>query len=369
MAITIPSYETLDRNLWESVKLATGVTEDSESGIMRNIVKLFSKNLYDLYSSLQDLDDAGNLSTAAGRDLDNLGELFGLTRLSAKTASTAGTGAAVKLTNTSSVSINVRSGSRVWVSSDSTIVFYTITDSGTIAPGAQAYVDISAGSAGSRYNVAAGKIDSCNIAGISVINELPITGGSSEESDTDFRVRISQALTTFQGANSISIKNSLIQIPQVIDVIIQNLARGTGTIDVVLYTTDISPDSQAQVLSEAQRVLDNTVALGISAKAKFPDVQWVDLTILLTTMPGADVTSIRTNATIAARTYINNLSIGDGNGSGNLIYSELAARIQESDINIIDSSFTMKINNSRVLSMNQIAGSGERFYVRTVNFQ
>jgi uncharacterized phage protein gp47/JayE len=368
VALIIPTLEEIETTMWRDLRASTGITEESESGIARNIVRVLAFQQHQAWIALQSLDNASNPLTAAGSDLDKLGDLFGVTRLSAKKSITTGTGQAIKLTNLTGSVVNVPAGTRVWSVIDPSLAFYTTLDSGLISNGGEAFVDVQAALTGSRYNVGVGQIDSINIKNIQVTNILPIGGGTEVESDNNFRIRILSAVTTLQGANQTSVRMRLLEIPQVSDVLVRNLARGTGTVDVVLYTTDVSPDTQAIIKTEAQRILDETVALGVSAEVKFPTILWVDFSVSLSIKPGSDLRRARVDVASSIRGYIDNLPIATGGTDGNLIFNELISRVQDSNPAILDSELNLKVNGQRVLQMNQTADIGERFFVRQISF-
>jgi uncharacterized phage protein gp47/JayE len=364
--ITRPTFDEMLRRTWNKVSAQTGLTNDSESGFAANILRVFCQELTDLWDELEFIESQGLLSSATGTNLDKIGQFFGVARRAAVASSTVGGALSVVFTNNRLVSVTVPIHTRVWPSSDPSISYYTAFQI-VIQPGSREYVDVVAAAPGEYYNIGAGRIDSHDVGllDLSVTNELPITTGSDLESDANYRVRIQQEIYRKEGANLTAIRSYLLDVPGVRDVQILNLARGTGTLDVLIYGYDrVVPDS---VIQECQRVLDENTAAGISAIAKAPVVKFVDVTVKLVVKPGAAVSSVKSMVSAAVRGYLDNLPIEDSSGNGSIIYSELAARVQEASSDIVDSDVSMTIDGLPSLKANQLLDPGERFVSRVIN--
>jgi len=366
MPVTKPTFQEMLRRCWTQVSTQCGLTNDSESGFAANILRVFCQELLNLWDELEYIDTQGLLSSATGSSLDKIGEFFGVVRKTATASSTIGTSQSVIFTNNGSTTVTIPANTRIWSSSDSSISYYTSFPT-TVSAGDQVYVDVKAAAPGEYYNVGANQLDSHNIgiSSVTVTNELPITTGSDLETDANYRVRIQDEIYRKEGPNLTSIRTQLLEVSGVRDVQILNLARGTGTLDVLIYGYDrIVPDS---VISACQTVLDSAVAAGISAIAKGPIVKYVDVDVKLTIKSSATLSAVKTGVSATVRGLLDNLPIETGSGNGTLVYSELAARVQESSTDIIDSTVSITIDDLPTLKTNQTCNQGERFVSRIIS--
>lgn len=363
--LPIPTYDELLYSAQQAVEQRCGITNFSESSVAGALIKVFCAKLTDLYDIMAQLDSQGNLSTAVGDYLDKIGDLFGVKRLQAKAATTVGLGSAVKFTNSTTSTQTIPAGTRIWSALDPRVSYLT-EYAITIASGEEAYVDVTAVSPGLSYNVGTGSltVHDLGLDNITVTNVMEINSGTSVESDDNYRYRISNALLTQQGSNEISIRIKLLEIPGVRDVVLQPLARGTGTIDVTILPVDRKVS--AELLAQVQAVLDDTVAFGISALAKAPIEKPIDLQIKLTLGSQTNAATARSLASAAARAYIDSLPIEDNSGQGTIIFYELVSRIIDAHIDIVNCSIQWAVSNNNALLVDLQAQQGEKFYLRSI---
>jgi len=366
MAISKPKLEERLSRAWDRVSQATGLTADHSSSIAYNIIAAFCAEIMDLWDELEVAESQSNLSTATGVNLDTIGEFFGVTRRSASSATTVGTTATAKFTNNGADPVTIPAETRVWPTNAIDRAFFTVGNI-VIPAGQQGYTDLRAASTGTYFNVGANTLTnhSLGYSSVTVTNELPITNGRDTETDENFRVRIAREILRKEGANLTAVREALLEVPGVRDVVLLNLARGTGTLDALIYGYDRTvPDA---VVAECQRVLDEEVAAGVSAIAKAPVTRSVDVTVRLRLRPSATFAQVRAVVSEAIRGYIDNLPIEAGEGMGVLVFQELAARVQEASGDIIDSEVSLTVDNIPALRSNQTPSIGERFVSRAIN--
>jgi hypothetical protein len=105
-----------------------------------------------------------------------------------------------------------------------------------------------------------------------------------------------------------------------------------GTYQVYVY--GITPDTPVSLLQLVQQVLNTYSAYPLVGTATAPDLVGISLSTTVTFIAGASVAdqnAALANATSAAETYIDNLTIGQ-----ELIINALADAIMSSDPNILD---------------------------------
>jgi uncharacterized phage protein gp47/JayE len=337
---------------------AIGFNHWAEGSRIGAIGRVISAYLVDMWNSLADIEAQSNPSTARGVYLDRIGTMMGVERLPPQVASTVGRGPAVKFTNTGSTSYNVPQGTRIWNPTDPDIGFFTV-QSLTLGGGEEGFIDVVAGTAGDTYNVSAGSLTAHNAGSqVSVLNVRPIGGGTFFESDDSYRFRIKEALLSKNGATETAIRQELLKVPGVRDVIIHSGVRGNGSVDVVVIPVDRF--ASESLLEAAEIAVADTVAAGISWRVLTPVTRRVNLVIQLQLRGGAVLEEIRALVESNVRAYIDNLRVNDGQSGSDLIYNELVSRVQDSSPEIIDSSIDMSVDGIQVLQTNITTNPGER---------
>jgi len=361
----IPTYQELVEEAENTVRNICGITNFTESSVAGSLIKVFCSYLTDLYGYAQSIYDQSNLSTATGENLDKIGEFFGVKRLPAKAATSIGMGSSVQFRNNSASPVTIPALTRIWSPADPSISYATNT-SLTLAAGADGYVDVTALGTGFWYNVGSGTLTRHDLgnANVTVTNVLPIINGAAVESDDNYRYRIANAFTVMQGATSEAIRIRLLELPGIKEAYLYPMARGTGTIDVII--TSVETTVSQTLLNEAQDILDKAVAFGISAIAKAPTEIPIDLVVKLSLDPAATASNIRILVTAAAKTYVDNLQVGDSTGRGALIFYELVSRIMDASEYIRNAQLTINVNGQPSLNTDQIANIGEKFYLRSI---
>lgn len=358
MPLQPPTYDELVQGAQRELQ-KLGFFNWTEGSAINAIVKVIAAYLLDIWSTLADLELQTNPTTARGRYLDNIGEMFGVKRLPPQVASTLGHGPSVKFTNNGASSVTVPINTRVWNTANPDIAFFT-TRALSLGAGEEAFVDVVAGSAGEDYNVGANTLIAHNagMAQITVLNVTPIGGGTFFESDDAYRFRIKNALLAKNGATEISLIQALLKVPGVRDVMINEGARGNGSVDVVVVPIDRFASSD--LLNAAEQAITDTIAAGISWRLKTPKVIQVDVAVQLRLREDATLAEITPLVEAAVRGYLDNLRVNDGKGGSDLIYNELVSRIQDASPSIIDSTTVLTIDGAPSLATNVSPEPGGR---------
>lgn len=365
MIVNVPTLEELVERMWAAVSTATGLTDRSESGVTYNIVKACAVEALTRWETLARVEQAHDFTTATGSDLETIGQMFGVYRKNSMRASTLSSPRPLKFTNNGGTTAAIPIGTRVWDPQSPEISYFT-TALVSISPGNQAYINATAPYEGTYYNVGANRLVSHNapVASVSVTNEIPITSGTDTETDESYRARIQQSLLRYEGPNPTSVRLALMAVPGVRNVTLLPFARGTGTIDALIEGYDtIIP---TEVVSACQSVMDETVAAGISAKVRAPELVYVDITVQVRLTPTGDFQGVRSSISEATRGYIDNLPIETGDGNAVLYMAELSARIQESSPDILTSKTTLTVNGIPALTADQRLQFGQKFASQAV---
>jgi uncharacterized phage protein gp47/JayE len=365
MPLTPPTLDELF-NKWRQRMEPLGFNNWGEGSRIGAIGLVINSYIRDVWLSLADLEDQSNPSTARGIYLDRLGEMFGVKRLPPQSASTLGRGPSLKFTNNGATSITVPAGTRIWNTDEPDIAFFT-QSALVLTAGAEGFVDVVAGAAGETYNVGANTLTSHNVgtSQVTVTNIRPIGGGQFFESDQAYRFRISQALQARHGATALSVRQELLKIPGVRDVLIHEGVRGNGSLDVIVIPIDRF--ASQSLLDAAEVAVSDTVAAGISWRVLTPKTVRVDVTVQLRLDGAAIFEEARVLVESAIRGYLDNLRVNDGNGGAEMIYNELISRIQDAASGILDSAVNIAIDGVPSLQTNVIPKPGERLVSSSVS--
>lgn len=372
MGVTVPTRTELVNFIETALRERAGITNFSESSVAGTLTNTIAALISDIYENLSEIEIRRSLSTAYGPYLDEIGDLYGVRRLPAKAATTLGSGRSVMFTNPTSLEVIVPAHTRVWAKNNYDTAYYTEYDI-TIPPvdsngvAGRAYVDVSAAGPGDTYNVAPNTLTQHNVGSqlIQCTNVRAITNGSGTESDENYRFRIKNAILARQGENETTLRMRLTELPGVRDVVIRPLARGTGTVDVIIvpvdrYTTE-------DLLAQAQQVAEDSVPIGVSALVKAPIEHPVDVEIQLAVKPSGDRTVAKSLAASAVRSYIDNLPMGNEFGDGDLIISAMVAAAAGASEDIRDVNVArVKVDNRPANLVNQRALPGERYYLQSI---
>jgi hypothetical protein len=185
----------------------------------------------------------------------------------------------------------------------------------------------------------------------------------TNESDTNYRYRISQQVYVAAKSNETALKLKCLTIPDVVDVIMTKYTYGIGSFTVHVISDELNtPDS---LVAQVQSILDSNQAFGIRGVATKPKLVPIDVTIRLVMNSG--VTSQESNSiayTIKTKIedYITSLSMGSSVES--MKFYQIADQSRIADVSV----------ESVVIDSKVISGSpteytckwNERFYPGTI---
>lgn len=368
MPIARPSQDELQRRIYNRIREETSITAELESSVIGVIVKIIAAELSPIWDTVEDLYRQSNISTATGSGLDLLGSLVGVARKQSRPATTLGFTRSVRFTNNGSALASIPSGTRVWKESDPQVAFFT-TEGLVLSPGDSGFAHVTAANVGEIYNVPSRALTSHNAANVNVAvtNVLPIENGSLLESDDSYRERIIQEFRRRNGASSDNIISLLRAVPGVRDVWLLEMERGAGTFDAVIIPYEAGMG--AEVVAEAQRLLNTSVAAGISARARLPVYRQLDVNVSIRFSPdvGDRRESIRQRVRGAISSLVDNLPVEDGTGNGTLFVGRIRSTVLVMDSAILDATVDLGFDGSPIASDGELPVSkGERIILRAL---
>ena len=223
---------------------AAGLFANATGSKVRTISDVFLSERVDILRDIRFIASNAFLTTATGGYLDLIGrDLFGLSRLGDTQASATEADGNILLYVNSGVladflpsdiggpyvptgleltdntnSVRFTTNKKLYIENATTQVFISAiaVESGVIA------------------NIPAGALININVDGLNVRNLSAITNGSNEESDDNYRFRISLGYVSAERNNSTAVRLAALSVPGVSNVIIRNAIYGPGTIQVLV---------------------------------------------------------------------------------------------------------------------------------------
>lgn len=250
----------------DDMKNNTPITKTSEGGMARSLIEIFNERIDDTYDYIDDNIYASRFSSASGSNLDDIGELFGCTRL-------------------------------------------------------------------------------------------------IDETDGNYRYRITQQGYVAAKSNEIAIRMKCLEVEGVRDVILTPYTRGIGSFTVHVLSDEL--DTPDDLINKVQKVINDNQAAGVRGVAAKPKLIPVDITIRLVLSSG--VTSQESNSIAydihsKIETYIKGLGMGNPIKIMDIFNIAEQPRIAETSIEVV------KIN-SRTITGSQteyICKWDERYYPRDI---
>jgi hypothetical protein len=180
----------------------------------------------------------------------------------------------------------------------------------------------------------------------------------NEESDSDYRYRISKQPLAEATSNSIAIYLAAMAVDGVKDVIMHEYAMGTGSGAVYIVIDDL--DQEAQILGEVESAIARIKGFGSKVNVLTPFIIEIGLEVALIFRAGVqniDKEYYRTAASGIISTYLNSLRPGQ-----TLSLKYLRAEIQGLSRDIVEIRFIKLTRNGKEVSLeNQACRWNERF--------
>jgi len=300
-------------------------------------------------------DNAYNsfLRSATGRELEALGEIFGVRRVEGRQCNS--------IASESNIQFYVQGGNTFGsINGESDIILpagtiiqteplilaespiqYQLTSSlDLIADSSIAWANASAIVAGAGGRIGPRTLIQHDFNGytgaisnsLRVINNYAIVNGAAREADTNLRFRISKAATALQTGNNTSLYNAALRVPGVVDLSIIPYFDGIGTVAIFVVGQD--NQGSESLVREVQINLNSVQSAGILATAYSPSQLGISFqTRVHTTVPLTinEKNELRQRLTLISRSAITNLGIGEP-----LAPAGLANTLLRSSTQIID---------------------------------
>lgn len=162
-----------------------------------------------------------------------------------------------------------------------------------------------------------------------------------EETDENYKARISNQVYVMQSANYTSVRLKALSVEGVRNVVTAEYSRGAGSFSIYVITD--APETPQSILNEVERVVNGTKGFGISAEIKGPELVPLDLKLRLIfsdKVTDIERSAIRQSVYQAIKRDIDNIEMGGSFGTNGLIQLALSTNPKIADVQIA----TLKIN-------------------------
>lgn len=332
--------EILREALWRLEK-DTPITATSPGSVARAFTEAISEQLGDMYDALEYNLAQSVISTAAGRSLDLLGELYGLRRrtLSDMAAVDARLGAFYFYIDTPYGSdIVIPSGTRVYTGIDSFIgrqLAFETTAEATIQAGRlKVFASIRPSFSDGMFSAAANTLTTHNFTSppsttVKCINPKAIAPQPGYESDQNFRVRIVKAIRVASSGTADAVRFAALNVNGVRDVKIRQAPYGMGTFEALIIAEN--PSAAVGVYAAARASMDLVRPVGVRMLVKEPSTILLDISASIVLGSSSVEDNITDMVRVSVMRYINSLLPGD-----TLVYNRLIQAIMDTSSSIQD---------------------------------
>lgn len=319
------------------------VIEDICNGVdIENIYSLFlsvyTDTLAGYYKDAQKIYEANDLDKATGMDLDIIGEKLGLPRYEATKASTT-----LQFTTTDELTTTVDIPAGVEVSGPNGIVYRTTEAFTFNASTSTASVGAMSKTPGRSARVKTGELDEVltipeSLTNLTVVNTSPSYGGKDEESDDDYRERLSKWRYIEQKGNEYAYRNALNNLDGLDDYRLIPKWDGAGTVKIITIPSTSTVKQSVYNTVQADAVLFDEDVTVVSA-IEYPVEVYCSINVDYDVINPYSLTEkqdIRNRTEQAIIDYVDSLNIGQ-----DFIPFKLGVYINDNIPEVKDVSFTL----------------------------
>lgn len=335
----------------QSLQQNAGITATHPGAIARAFAEALAVEIGDLYEALKFAVDQSSLSTAKGRALDLIGELYSVRRrtiASEAAQDRASFNIEFYITSPQGSDIVIPKDTLVYndVTSFSTKQYqYKLVDNLTILAGTtRAYGRLMANFEGNDFTASVGTLTKHNFVStdgtlIFCSNPKEIYSMMNVESDDLYRLRISRSIKESSYGTNESMRLTALGISGVRDVRVRESSYGLGSCDVIVVPEGqrISPGLVDNILT----VLSTKKPVGIKLNIRVADRVPVNVNVSIVLPAGlsqAAVSSIESQASLFVKRYLNSMTIGSSISFGDIESQIKASSDMVKSVNILSVS-------------------------------
>jgi len=310
--------------IMNSLSRNAGITNTSPGSIARAFADAVSDQIGDLYTILKFNMDQTMISTASGRNLDLIGELYSVKRKQiTETLATDRNIANVifSIAKVYSRSIVIPKGTLIYndIATEANLQFpFSLVEDVTIEVGSKrTYGQVIPSFSGQSFTAAIGSLTRTNFIPppgvvLSVQNTKEIHNRIDYESDENYRRRIIRSVKLYSAGTVEAIRLAALAVKGVRDVRIREASYGIGSCEVVIVPESVTTSSTIDraVFDQLVDYRPIGINMNISVANRVPIGAVVNI-ILSSGVSQAQGSSIANQAAYFIKRYLNSLTIGD----------------------------------------------------------
>lgn len=310
--------------IMNSLSRNAGITNTSPGSIARAFADAVSDQIGDLYTILKYNMDQTMISTASGRNLDLIGELYSVKRKQITETLAADRNIAnviFSIAKSYSREIIIPKGTLVYndIATEANLQFpFSLVDDVSIQPGSKrTYGQVVPSFSGQSFTAAIGTLTKTNFIPppgvvLSVQNVKEIHNRIDYESDENYRRRIIRSVKLYSAGTVEAIRLASLAVKGVRDVRIREASYGIGSCDVIVVpeSAATAPVIDRLVREELIDYRPVGINLVVSMATRIPVGAVVNL-VLSSGVPASSGNAIATQVAYFIKRYLNSLTIGD----------------------------------------------------------
>jgi len=362
-------------SILNSLEKNAGITAVYPGSIARAFAEAFSSEVSDLYEAFRFTVSQSNLTTASGRNLDLIGDLYGISRKSvtnfvAQERQTFNV--EFFLLKPHSATVTIPKDTLVYndvsnfatkqysfkVNSDIIITPGSTKSYGIVEPNFTDNAYVAPRNTLTRHNFIAPPTVTvyCN-------NPKEVYSNITSESDDNYRRRILASMKTRLPGTAESVRFAALAVKGVRDVKIRQASYGIGSCDIIVV-----PEVSSAVKGLAENIIvavENSKPVGVRINVRIAEKISIGIGATITLPVGNSetiVAGIRNQANLFVKRYLNSLSIGDS-----VSLSEIERQIKLSSDIIRSVTFSSLTADGRELPLKDFASDSVTQYFTAGN--
>lgn len=374
-AFVMKDKEVILRQALRKLQQTTPITATGPGSVARSLTEVITTELGDFYSILDFNVAMSFVSTASGRALDLLGQLYNMQRKSLTTLATLDKSLGsfyFYIDQPFGSNIVIPKGTVVSTDSDSFIgnrYAYRTTEDAVIFIGrTRIFCSIAPTSTDSVFTAGINTLTQHDFTSpigtvVKCTNPKAISSQDAQESDADFRTRIIKAVRTSPGGTQEALRFAGLAVGGVRDIRIRNAPYGLGSFEVLVVTEDVNLSER--VVAAVTETLRKLRPIGCTMFIKQPELLTVEMDINATfkNVRNLDKPNFARRIKIAVLRFLNTLTVGEP-----MVYNKLIQSILDSVEVVSDISFTsLKVSGSEILRRNYIPDEDQQLIPGNIN--
>lgn len=335
------------REALRKLEKTTPISATSPGSVARAFTEAITNEISDYYDALDFQVAQSVISSAAGRALDLIGELYSVKRrtISQIIAIDRKVGAFYFYIDSATIlDVIIPIGTEIYTASDSFVgrqLRYKTTNATTISVGqTRSFASIVPDFSDAIFTAAPNTLvihGATSPPGVLIkcTNPKAIPAQEGFESDDNYRVRIIKAIRVAAGGTMDAVRFTALAIPGVRDVRIQEVPYGLGSFRLIVTPEDVTFTSTGGI--QLRAALEEVRPVGMRMFVIQPSLLGVDIraTAIVKKTTKTNRETLSRGVNIAAKRYLNSLLAGDV-----LVYNKLIQYMLDSSSDIIDVQLT-----------------------------